>query len=334
MGVELSVRVDTSEKIGCLDVVAVENECVRVSILPNLGAKIYDIIDKDSGREVLWHNPRIRPQRVPFGSRFDDVWSGGWDEIFPNDAESVVNGEHFPDMGEIWPLVWECKVIQRKSWAAVTTSIRTPITPAEVKRTLTMRKGQRGFSVDYEIANIGRNPIDFLWKVHPAFEINRTCRIEIDAASGTVDRRYSHLFQGEMYRWPVAIGRDGKVIDISVVDPEANTCTLHYVTGLRRGKVAYIDEANGLKMTLTFPRRIMNNVWLFLAYGGWRGHYTAVIEPSTSYPSDLAEAIERGHSSRLRGGEKLRAAIGFELESLRDFQGGKRTKTLESGPQR
>jgi hypothetical protein len=313
----LSVRVDETKWIGDLRVVAVENEHIRLTILPGLGAKIYDIVHKGSGKNILWHNPRIRPRRVPFGSRFDDVWSGGWDEIFPNDAESIIEGERYPDMGEVWSLEWDYQVSQGRDWASVTTTVRAPITPAEISRKLTLRKGVSGFVLEYVISNMGRNPIQFLWKVHPAFEISRNCRIEIPAEHGTVDGRYAHLFSRRKYRWPMARGKAGEPIDVSVVDRDANNCTLHYITGLRKGSAGFIDYENDLASTLEFPRSTMDNVWLFLAYGGWRGHYTAVIEPSTSYPYDLAEAVRRGQVARLKGGGSLSTKLGFRVNSAK-----------------
>jgi hypothetical protein len=42
--------------------VVLENDWIRASVLPAVGAKIYDLIWKPTGRNTLWHNPRILPQ--------------------------------------------------------------------------------------------------------------------------------------------------------------------------------------------------------------------------------------------------------------------------------
>lgn len=308
-----------------------ENELLRLAILPDLGAKIYDIIHKGTGRNVLWHNPRVRPRRVPFGLRFDDVWSGGWDEIFPNDAESVVGSERFPDMGEVWALPWDYQLERQASSVTLTTSVKTPISPVEIKRKLTLRSGEPRFTCRYEIKNLSQNEIRFLWKVHPAFEINESCRIDIPAGRGIVDPRYVHLYTQARYGWPHVRSADGMKVDVGKVDPALNNCTLHYVTDLREGLARFVDRRNGLVSTLRFDRVIMDNVWLFLAYGGWRGHHTAVIEPSTSYPYDLATAIRQRHCSSLPGRGKLTASVGFELSTLAKSRGGKRPKAPSSG---
>ena len=309
----MPVTWDDSTRQGDCRAVVVENEFLRLTVLPELGAKIFDIVHKETGRNVLWHNPRVRPRKVPFGSRFDDVWSGGWDEIFPNDAESVVGSEHFPDMGEAWALEWEYKVEQQENQIALTTKVMTPISPVEIRRRITLKGGESEFACHYEIRNMSNNEIKFLWKIHPAFGINESCRIEIPAKIGIVDSRYAKSFSQAKYPWPMVRSKSGKGVDISEVDPSRNDCTLHYVTGLSKGVVRFVDQRNGLRSTIRFDREKMNSVWLFLAYGGWRGHRTAVIEPSTSYPFDLATAIRQGHCSTLPGNGRFESSVEFQV---------------------
>lgn len=300
-----------------LKAVVMQNEKIRLTVLPELGAKIYDIVYLSKGVNVLWHNPRIRPKRVQFGSRFDDVWSGGWDEIFPNDAESTVGGERYPDMGEVWSVEWDHELRQGRTESTLVTSVSCPITPVSITRSITMRKGVARFDCMYEFTNLGRDTVKFLWKIHPAFAINSGCRISVPATEGKIDRRYSARFATEKYPWPMAVTKGGKKVDISVVKPRSNTCSLHYLTGLREGKATFSDSVNGLRSTIRFQKEIMNNVWLFLAYGGWRGVFNAVVEPSTSYPYDLAEAISEGNVAEIDGGGKLRASVSFEVDELR-----------------
>jgi len=52
----------TGGSIHGLPAVQFENEWLAISILPEVGAKLYDLIWKPSGRNFLWHNPRIPPQ--------------------------------------------------------------------------------------------------------------------------------------------------------------------------------------------------------------------------------------------------------------------------------
>jgi len=244
------------------------------------------------------------------------VYSGGWDEIFPNDGEVVVGPDRFPDMGEAWALTWDYEIEQRRNSVTLTTKVQTPISPAELRRKLTLSGGESKFTCDYEFSNLGSNEIKFLWKVHAAFPINKACRIEIPAKHGVVEPKFSGSYTPGRYNWPLVRTKGGKKTDMSRVNPDLNNCTLHFVTDLQEGLTRFVDGERGLVSTLRFDHKILDNVWLWLAYGGWRGHFTAVIEPSTSYPIDLNEAIKQKHFHSIEGGGKMTTSVEFEVQAL------------------
>ena len=92
-----------------LRTIVLENRLLRVIILPEAGAKIWQITYKPFDTNLLWNNPRIAPARLPANSRYDDVWSGGWDELFPNDEIALIEGEAYPDHGELWTGEWSAE---------------------------------------------------------------------------------------------------------------------------------------------------------------------------------------------------------------------------------
>ncbi|HEB32168.1 MAG TPA: hypothetical protein ENI15_15065 [Spirochaetes bacterium] len=99
----MSARVDMNWKYRGLQVLRMENEFLRFDVLPELGAKVFNFIYKPLDRNLLWHNPYIHPSRQSFGTCFDDVWSGGWDELIPNDLPfQLPSGEILADHGEVW----------------------------------------------------------------------------------------------------------------------------------------------------------------------------------------------------------------------------------------
>jgi hypothetical protein len=57
-------------------------------------------------------------------------------------------------------------------------------------------------------------------------------------------------------------------------------------------------------------------VWLFLTYGGWRDLYTAVLEPCTNMPKDLAEAARLNQSARLDPGAEFATTVAVTLGGL------------------
>ena len=66
--------------------IAMEGERLRLTLFPDAGAKILDLVHRPTDENLLWQNPRVPLRRTYPGAAFDDVWCGGWDELFPTDA--------------------------------------------------------------------------------------------------------------------------------------------------------------------------------------------------------------------------------------------------------
>src|SRR5260370_36417131 len=93
-------RIQPNASIHGLRAIQLENEWLNISILPDVGAKLYDLHSKPSRRDFLWHNPRILPQTFAIEANFDNYWCGGLDEGFsPRDACGY-QGESYPKPGE------------------------------------------------------------------------------------------------------------------------------------------------------------------------------------------------------------------------------------------
>ena len=118
-----------------LRVVTLENRYLRVLVLPEVGAKIWQITYKPSDADLLWNNSRNHPTRLALNSRYDDVWSGGWDELFPNDEVAIIGGEAYPDHGELWTGHWDFEPFSSVDEAGVTLRFLTPISCIQVEKT-------------------------------------------------------------------------------------------------------------------------------------------------------------------------------------------------------
>jgi hypothetical protein len=101
---------------------------------------------------------------------------------------------------------------------------------------------------------------------------------------------------------------------------DANIFCGHYATDLDAGWYAVEDIETGEGFLLSFPLETCPYLWLWLVYGGWRGYYHVIVEPWTSYPVHLADAVRGGTSRKLEPGAKfaayVRATIYTRQESL------------------
>ena len=57
--------------------ITLESSELSLSILPEVGGKILNLVDRNSGKNLLWENPRIRPQQFDIDSNFDNYCAAG-----------------------------------------------------------------------------------------------------------------------------------------------------------------------------------------------------------------------------------------------------------------
>ena len=308
----MAARIDTDWQYRGLQVVRLENEVICLDVLPELGAKVWNLIHKPAGRNLLWHNPHLPPGRQPFGARFDDVWSGGWDELVPNDVPTrVAYGDTLPDHGEVWSQPSEWEVLEAgEEQVAVRFVNHGHAWPTRFEKTISLRNGESVCRVKYRYANLGATPIDFLWNIHPALVVSPATRLDVPARRGTTDPWSTDLFDGwSEYEWPYAINRDGQTVDMRCVPPKGNWADHHYLPDVTAGWYAVTDTRAQVGFGLAFPTTAFPHLWLFRAFGGWRGLYTLIVEVSTGYPSDLAVARAKGQCGHLLAGEVLEAEV-------------------------
>lgn len=307
------IRVDTHWQYYGLQVVRLENELICLDTLPELGAKIYNFIHRPSNRNLLWHNPRVPPMHQQFGAVFDDVWSGGWDELIPNDLPTPAgDGEMLPDHGEVWSQASEWEVIKHEGTGAAIRFVNYGhVLPTIFEKTISLGPDESFCTVRYSYRNLGPRPIDFLWNIHPALSISPATRLDIPALHGIVDPWHAdQLEAGKEYGWPYVVDRADKRVDLRKVPAqEPMTADMHYLPNISEGWYAATDTQAQVGLGLVFPTKAFPHLWLFRALGGWRGLYTLILEPSTGYPNDLAIARKAGHCGHLEPGEKIEAEV-------------------------
>jgi galactose mutarotase-like enzyme len=294
-----------------LRTIVLENDQIRVEILPDLGARVHRIEHRASGVDLLWHNPRIEPRPVPIGASYDDNFAGGWDELFPNDFAGKVGDETYPDHGELWCQPWQYSVEpDGPESVSVMLSLTGSVTTTVIEKRVTLRAGESQLRFEHTITNTGRAPFEFLWKLHPALAIDPGDRIDVPGRRAElVDPSFGRLSAPAEFVWPIADPPGMAPIDVSEVPALDGTRDFLYVEDLESGWCALRRLRLGLGFGLVFPVEVFSSVWLFMSFGGWRGLETVVLEPCTTVPKDLNQAIRRGTAKKLEPGETLACEV-------------------------
>jgi len=298
------------------DGITLENRRLRVVVFPELGGRIWSIVYKPLDREILWHNPRVKPQRVPFGSAFDDVWCGGWEEMFPTAAPGTVNQKPFPDHGEVWCLPWTARVEESPGAVALRLHCQAPLSGATVEKCFCLREEDARLEVTYTLTNQSKDELPFMLALHPAFAISGGERIDFPEMSVDLEPSYLGTLDGVTapFAWPFAF-RDGEPLDLrTVCSSSSKEVYFLYGHDFRSGWCALTDLAERLTVGYIFPPKVFQSCWLFATYGGWRDYQVVLLEPCTSRPQQIEMAIEKQRAIRLAPGASWQTAVTFLVQ--------------------
>jgi hypothetical protein len=311
----VSAHADARWAYDGLPIVRLENERLRADVVPAMGGKVLNLIDKDADRNVLWRNRRVRVRPGPIGANVDDYFAGGWDDAFPTgDPCANEYGEQLPYMGEIWNLGLRARIERDgPDEALLALEGETPITPARWSRRLRVRAGEPLLELSTRIENVGQRPFAFAWGSHPALAVHEDMRLDAPASEGTVTDAGTGGPLGELgerYVYPLLRRGSAAELDVRRVPaPSFARHALHALTGLRGGWVAATDPATRRGFGVAFDHEVHRCVWQWMAYGGFRGWYHAILEPWTAPAPSLAAAREVGDALMLAPGEALQSRM-------------------------
>ena len=305
--------IDTRWQFNGLQTVRLENDCLSLMIFPQLGAKIYEFVHNASGTNLLWQNPRLAPGHLHYGMKFDDTWSGGWDELIPNDVPiPFPNGDVLPDHGEVWSQASDWRVVSHSEEEITASFVHLGrVLPTRFEKVISLRRGESFARLHYSYTNQGPKPIQFNWNIHPPMAISPATRLDLPARRGLVESWGNEQFEaGLEYAWPYAIDRAGRKIDMRIVpSPAEVVADMHYFPDVAEGWYAVTDTERQVGFGLVFPTSVLPHLWLFRAIGGWRGLNTLIVEVAAGYPTDLREAIKGGHCGVVAPGEVVHADV-------------------------
>jgi len=299
-------------------IVSLENDALRIGILPAAGGHVFELVDRATGRDLLWHNPRTALRPAPYGGYFDDWWSGGWDEIFPSGDRGTLHGEPLPYMGELWCVPWAAEPWASGAEAGIVASGFGTVAPARFERRLVLRADEPVLRVRYRIENLDLRPLPFNWAIHPAFAVTPGHRIDLPAGEMLVEVSSdpSMGVVGQVYRWPDLPDPTvpGGNREMRWVRPREDMVVGgHWATGLNDGWIALTDTLARRGVAIVFDPEVFPDAWLWQVYGGWRGHHHLVLEPWTGHPQRLDDTLAAGRAVVLPVGGVLETEVAFVL---------------------
>ena len=110
-------------------VLLLENDLLKAEIFPHDGGRIVSLIDKSSGREFIWTNPRTNNLTRTYGANYDNLSAGGIEEAFPTGYPDNYNGDELPFFGEIWTVGWDFSPSETSNGSTIFLPVNIQVCP-------------------------------------------------------------------------------------------------------------------------------------------------------------------------------------------------------------
>ncbi|HWK56950.1 MAG TPA: hypothetical protein VNQ80_06425 [Parapedobacter sp.] len=293
-------RITPREEYG-LEIICIENDHLRVDVIPALGGKISSVFNKAYHKEFLWYNAALGLRENHPGDDYDSNFWGGIDELLPNDLPEEIDGTAYPDHGELWTTRLAYEVVEN----AVSVYGLLPLSGLQYRKTVSLEAGSPEIKLAYRLVNQSGERRKFLWKLHAALRIARGDRLATPARQAkVVNAAASRFGDPGTFSWPAITG-----IDASVVPEKNGTMDFFYLYDAPEGEMALLTDEGNCRFAYRYDQQVFPYQWYFASYGQFRDHYTAILEPASAMPVRVNEAADLGQCSVLEPGGAIDTVV-------------------------
>lgn len=293
------------------DALLLETTALRVVVVPEMGAKIVSLFDKQAELEWLVGPGDKDFSPVPYGASFIEQDMSGWDEMFPTivACDYPLPGRHqgvfLPDHGEIWTLPW---TVDEFAGGSIRMSVESRALPLKFTRTLGF-SAENELTLVYEVSNHGSEQLPYLWAAHPQFDMGDSAEIILPAqvrrVISTTGAEWGWGPPETAYDWPLAVTLEGITFRLDHVGPPS----------LKRARKFFIERDQRISWSALV--RNPGEEWLVMSWstdelpyfglwvdeGALGENSVATPEPMTGFYDGLNIALAKGEIALINPGE-------------------------------
>jgi len=306
-----------------MEQLSIENEYLKITILPEFGGKVSKLIHKKTGtqffKEASKNVDEVKPPK--YGDDYLPPNSFGFDECFPNIATEriLINGkkEILPDHGELWNRPCEYQLEDDE----ITLRYNGVIFDYLFQKNLKLQNNK--LIVHYRLKNLQQTSFDYIWSSHPLLNIEKgDCLLfnnQIDEMIlnwASIDELGSYK---EQVNWPY-LNQKNPEYDFSVVQDRSIGVALKLFTKQKDLSAAGIyRHSTDESLLFSFDEAMIPNLGIWLCYGGWPENtitkeFTVALEPARGGLDLLSDAKKDKKSFEIQSGEVQKWAIEISVE--------------------
>jgi len=319
-----------------------ENEQLRVGVLLDKGADIFEFTYKPRDVDFMWQSPiALRPPFVstsalPEGA-FHDYYYGGWQEVLPSAgwASEPYQGTYQGLHGELSLLPFEAAIAEDSpEHVALVSRVRLYRSPLALERTLSLRRDRAALFIHERLHNEGAVKFAIMWGHHPAIGepfLDDSCVVQTSAKKVEVLGYHQNgLWEpGIEFEFPyVRNRRTNEMQDITrVLGKDAKSVDVLFLKDLDQGWYGLTNRRQQIGFGMAWNPDLFRYLWMWQVYGGhtdypWYGRtYNCALEPFTSYPpAGIRKAIDNGTAVTMEPGATIETelvAVAYIGEGIR-----------------
>lgn len=319
-----------------LKTVVMENQILRLTIIADKGADVFEMVHKPTDTDFMWRTPwSVRNQALWVPSTgwgegiFHDLYIGGWNTIaptggFPQNYMGAEIGQH----NETNLMPWDVQIVEDSPQRVTARfSVRAVRTPFWVEKTITLESESPVVTVQDTLINEAEEPAPAQWGQHIALGepfLDHACILDfaggdfiVPAADGDETPAGSRLAPGQIGAWPNAQGADGSEVDLRTFPPKSDRL-VDYLSfnNLLDGWYAVTNPERGLGIAVVWDKEVFKYLWYWQVFGGHSGYpwykrtYNVGLEPFTSLPSGIPEpGSQESTSMMFQPGERRTSTV-------------------------
>ncbi|WP_177237648.1 DUF4432 family protein [Paenibacillus sp. 1_12] len=300
-----------------IDVVYLENELLKVTILVGKGSEIFEIIYKKLDMDILlktknglsaYKERNLHEQRLTW---YSELYTGGWQDVLPHRGiyEDI---EVTPDMyGIAATLPWDYELLELSSEIVrIKCVVKLPVVPLYIEKTFCLRSNDPTIYIDETVENTGASEMKFTWTQHSAFGgqfLDEHVEIVLPDCVAFHARKFAAENQADLAQFEEAVDAislvNGSKHNLLKVSPRfANEELFITLKNVSQPEVTLINRKKKVAVRLcwdmdSFP-------YLRYWYKNNDDLYTVAIEPSNDYFTNWEHSLAHGTYLTIQPREK------------------------------
>jgi len=285
--------------------IVLENDRLRVEVVPSLGAKLVSLFYKPSGKEWLLSSTDTTLEATEYGSDFTKAALCGWDECFPtiNPSGTAYQADvHLPDHGEVWALPWQSETDVH----GLSCSVKGVQLPYLLTRRLELGPGSE-LNLHYNVLNTGVSAFSFLWAMHPLFAVTEETAILLPSKMEKMVCVYGGQSLEEGVEYQSSLFNKLSPLE------KGDGLKFYYSEPVGGNWSGLYGEETGNYITVSASGTEVPQFGVWIDSGFLGNHVAVALEPGIGYYDSLARAESNGSALKLEPGEAFSWSICLSL---------------------